>query len=105
MPVLSKQFDLLTDGGYMLINIIDPKIKTAYYPLCDYMVDKLGQIPECIFLGQLGMRMMQRMKTIKEEEKDDFYDSIFIEPVWTFRKGLNKYETAFDVNTLEEFFE
>ena len=69
------------------------------------MVDKLKQIPECNFLGQLGMRMMQRMKTLKEDEKDDFYDSIFIEPVWTFRKGLNKYETAFDVNTLEEFFE
>ena len=104
MPVLSKQFDLLVDGGYMLVNIIDPKIKTAHYPLCDYMVDKLGQIPDCNFLGQLGMRMMQRMKTLKEDEKDEFYDSIFIEPVWTFRKGLNKYETTFDVNTLEEFF-
>ena len=30
------------------------------------MVDQLTVIPECNFLGQIGMRMMQRMKTIKE---------------------------------------
>ena len=88
----------------MLVNIIDPKIKTAYYPLCDYMIKQLQVIPECNFLGQLGMRMMQRMKTLKEEDKEEFYDSIFIEPVWTFRKGLNTFETAFDVATLEDFF-
>ena len=104
MPVLSKQFDKLNSGGYMLVNIIDPKIRTKHYPLCDYMVDQLTVIPECNFLGQIGMRMMQRMKTIKEEEKEEFYDSIFIEPVWTFRKDKNKYETAYDVSTLESFF-
>ena len=88
----------------MLVNIIDPKIRTKHYTLCDYMVDQLTVIPECNFLGQIGMRMMQRMKTIKEEEKEEFYDSIFIEPVWTFRKDKNKYETAYDVSTLENFF-
>ena len=41
MPVLSKQFDKLNSGGYMLVNIIDPKIRTKHYPLCDYMVDQL----------------------------------------------------------------
>ena len=45
------------------------------------------------------------MKTLKDDEKDDFYDSIFIEPVWTFRKGLNTFETVFDINTLEGFME
>ena len=72
------------------INIIDPKIRTKHHPLCDDMVDWVCQLDDMNFLGQIGMRMMQRMKTLKEEDKNDFYDSIFIEPIWTFRKGLNR---------------
>ena len=103
-PVLEKQYYGLKDGGYMLVNIIDPKIRTKHHPLCDDMVDWVCQLDDMNFLGQIGMRMMQRMKTLKEEDKNDFYDSIFIEPIWTFRKGLNNYDTSFDKGSLEDFF-
>jgi hypothetical protein len=103
-PVLNRQFDKLRSGGYMLVNIIDPKIKTKRYPICDDMIDMLASRSECNFLGQIGMRMVQRTKAMKEEDKEEFYDSIFIEPIWTFRKDKSKYETEYDVSTLEKFF-
>ena len=104
-PVLHKQFELLDTGGHMLVNIIDPKIRSKYYPICDDMVDNLKELIGCNFLGQIGMRMMQRMKTISEEDKEEFYDSIFIEPVWTFGKDVNVFKSAYIVPTLENFFE
>jgi len=45
------------------------------------------------FVGQIGMRIMQRPKSDKlfetEEEKKEFRDRYFIENIWCFSKDTN----------------
>ena len=55
------------------------------------------------FLGQLGMRYMQRPKQTKtKEELDNFLKKCYIENIWVFRKGE---ETVPLFNRgLEDFF-
>jgi len=95
LPVSQKTFDSLNESGIMMVNILDPKVKGKRYRSGDELVDML--LPN--FLGQIGMRIMQRPQgasVFKDEEgnfdkdaMDDFMNKIYIENVWCFGKDKN----------------
>ena len=111
LPVAQNSFDSLSDKGVLMVNILDPKIKGQRYRSGDELVDMLR--PH--FLGQIGMRIMQRPQgasVFKDDDgkfdkkaMDDFMNMLYMENVWCFGK-----DTSVDlfkdikVNTLENFF-
>ena len=88
LPVAQKSFER---SKHMFVNIMDPTIKGKRYFSCDELVDSLKEH----FVGQIGMRIMQRPKSDKlfesEEEKAEFMNRIFIENVWCFSKEKLDY--------------
>ena len=88
LPVSKKSFER---SKHTFINIMDPTIKGKRYLSCDELVDSLKEN----FVGQIGMRIMQRPKSDKlfknEEEKAEFMNRIYIENVWCFSKEKLDY--------------
>ena len=88
LPVSLKSFER---SKHMFINIMDPTIKGKRYYSSDELVDSLKDN----FVGQIGMRIMQRPKSDKlfesEEEKAEFMNRIYIENVWCFSKEKLDY--------------
>lgn len=83
-----KIYDTLQDGAFMMINIIEPRTnKGKRLNLCDDMVDDILSYPNAFYLGKIGMRMQARPHSIVESAKN----SIFIEPIWVFRKNDSTY--------------
>ena len=100
LPVAEKTLQSLSNGGWMLVNIMDPKIRGTRYYSSDELVDKF----KGSFMGQIGMRIMQRPKSDKlfkdEKEKAEFRDRLFIENVWVFRgvdNGTEEFRHDFDL--------
>jgi len=91
LPVSINSFNSLSDKGHLFINIMDPTIKGTRYYSGDELVDSLKEH----FVGQIGMRIMQRPKSDKlfesEEEKAEFMNRIYIENVWCFSKEKLDY--------------
>ena len=91
LPVSMNSFNSLSDKGHLFINIMDPTIKGTRYYSGDELVDSLKEH----FVGQIGMRIMQRPKSDKlfesEEEKAEFMNRIYIENVWCFAKEKLDY--------------
>ena len=91
LPVSKNTFNSLSPTGHMFINIMDPTIKGKRYYSSDELVDSLKDN----FVGQIGMRIMQRPKSDKlfenEEEKAEFMNRIYIENVWCFSKDKLDY--------------
>jgi len=91
-------WDTLCDNAYMMINIIEPRIaKGTRLNLCDDMVDDILTYPNAHYLGKIGMRMQARPHAIVSASKN----SVFVEPVWVFRKNNSQYIQ----NELTELFE
>jgi hypothetical protein len=88
----------LADGGYMMLNIIDPRTGSKRMPLCDDMVDDILTYGGSNYLGKIGMRMQARPHAIVGTPKN----SIFVEPVWVFRKGTDRYSPA--LTSLQDLF-
>lgn len=88
LPVSLKSFER---SKHTFINIMDPQIKGKRYLSCDELVDSMKEH----FVGQIGMRIMQRPKSDKlfesEEEKAEFMNRIYIENVWCFSKEKLDY--------------
>ena len=86
LPVALNSFNALSEKGFLMTNIMDPKIKNVRYYSCDELVDHLQ--PD--FLGQIGMRIMQRPqgknKFETKEELVEFMNKLYIENVWCFGK-------------------
>jgi hypothetical protein len=92
LPVMKKAFDKLSPGGWLMVNIMDPKVKGKRYKACDNLVNDLKEH----FKGQIGMRIMARPKSLKsfegnthEERKakyDEWQAKWFVESVWCFQK-------------------
>jgi len=107
-PTLQKTWESIIDDGYMCINITEPKVRGKIYGLCDDMVDSVKQNDDCNFLGMAGLRLMQRPQgyryitktpegnVVDEKKKKEYYDTVFIEPIWVFRKNNDKHELTFD---------
>ena len=110
LPVSHNSFKSLSDRGVMMVNILDPKVKGKRYRSGDELVDSLRGS----FLGQIGMRIMQRPQgasVFKDEDgnfdknaMDEFMDKSYIENVWCFAR-----DTTTDLfaqtkrGTLEDF--
>jgi hypothetical protein len=78
----------LKDSAYMMINIIEPRTsKGTRLNLCDDMVDDILTYPNAYYLGKIGMRMQARPHAIVNANKN----SIFVEPIWVFRKNDHSY--------------
>jgi len=103
LPVSKKCFER---SKHTIINIMDPQIKGKRYRSCDEVVDMLKDN----FVGQIGMRIMQRPKSDKlfetEKDKQEFMNKTFIENVWCFSKDKNVdlFKSA-RKGTLDSFFE
>ena len=86
LPVALNSFNSLSENGFLMTNIMDPKIKGTRYRSCDDLVDHL----QPHFLGQIGMRIMQRPqgknKFKTKEELVEFMNKLYIENVWCFGK-------------------
>ena len=87
LPVALNSFNSLSENGFLMTNIMDPKIKGKRYHSCDELVDSL----QSHFLGQIGMRIMQRPqgknKFETKEELTEFMGKHYIENVWCFGKN------------------
>ena len=70
------------DALATILNIMDPKVKGTRYYSSDELVDKFKDS----FMGQIGMRIMQRPQGRKQyktkEELNAFMAKYFIENVW-----------------------
>jgi hypothetical protein len=81
-------WNTLKNDAYMMINIIEPRTaKGVRLNLCDDMVDDILTYPNAHYLGKIGMRMQARPHAIVEADKN----SIFVEPIWVFRKNNTNY--------------
>lgn len=84
-----KIWNTLKDDAYMMINIIEPRVNNGTrLNLCDDMVDDILTYPNAYYLGKIGMRMQARPHAIVEADKN----SIFVEPIWVFRKNNSDHE-------------
>ena len=87
----------------MFVNIMDPKVKGKRYYSSNELVNKFKDK----FIGQIGMRIMQRPKSDKlfkdEKEKADFREKMFIENVWCFGPKTDLFRHSRKGN-LDEFF-
>ena len=101
LPVAEKSMNV---SRFMFCNIMDPKIKNKRYRSSDELVNHLKDK----FIGQIGMRIMQRPKSDKlfkdEKEKAEFRSKTYIENVWCFGdKDLDLFRDS-RKSTLEGFF-
>ena len=101
LPVAKKSMAV---SKFLFVNIMDPKIKGTRYRSSDELVSRLKDK----FLGQIGMRIMQRPKSDKlfkdDKEKADFMNKIFIENVWCFGdKNFDLFQNSRKAN-LDDFF-
>jgi len=101
LPVAEKSMAI---SRFLFVNIMDPKIKNTRYRSSDELVNRLKDK----FLGQIGMRIMQRPKSDKlfadAKAKADFMNKMFIENVWCFGdKNFDLFQNSRKGN-LDEFF-
>ena len=107
LPVAEKSMKV---SRFMFCNIMDPKIKGTRYRSSDELVNKLKDK----FLGQIGMRIMQRPQgkavfkdedgNFSKEKLDENMNKMFIENIWCFGdKDLDLFRYSRKA-TLDEFF-
>ena len=108
LPVAEKSMKV---SRFMFCNIMDPKIKGTRYRSGDELVNHLKDK----FLGQIGMRIMQRPQgkavfkdedgNFSKEKLDENMNKMFIENVWCFGdKDLDLFRYSRKA-TLDEFLE
>ena len=100
LPVTEKSMAV---SKFLFVNIMDPKIKGTRYRSSDELVNRLKDK----FIGQIGMRIMQRPKSDTlfkdDKEKADFMNKIFIENVWCFGPKEDLFKQSRKAN-LDDFF-
>ena len=100
LPVAEKTIEV---SKFMFVNIMDPKVKGKRYYSSDELVNKFKDS----FMGQIGMRIMQRPKSDKlfedDKAKADFMNKMFIENVWCFGPKTDLFKHSRKGN-LDQFF-
>ena len=108
LPVAKHSWDSLSpDNGYLITNIMDPKIKGKRYYSSDELIDHIGKEH---FAGQMGMRIQQRpqgrSKFETKEELKEYLNKTYIENVWCFSTASKDFDMFRDarVTSLDSFF-
>lgn len=83
--VTEQVWKTIRKDGYMMINIIEPSGKRGRHALCDSMVEFCETLPDCNYVGKLGMQMAGRPNTAE-------LNACYIEPIWTFIRGSDTYD-------------
>ena len=84
---------------HTLINIMDPTIKGKRYYTSDNLINQVNT-----FKGQIGMKIVQRPKNLKDKEKHkEFMNDMYIENIWVFSEEDYDYFHGTRRQTLEEF--
>ncbi len=85
LPVAENSFKSLSDDGFLLTNIMDPKVNGTRYRASDALVGSLKEH----FMGQIGMKIVQRPKSgVKDKVKiEEHMNRVYIENVWCFGKN------------------
>ena len=106
LPVAEKTMSV---SKYMFVNIMDPKIHGVRYRSSDELVNKFQDK----FLGQIGMRIMQRPQgkavfndedgNFSKEKLDEHMNKMFIENVWCFGPDTDLFKYS-RKSTLDDFF-
>ena len=106
LPVAEKTMSV---SKFMFVNIMDPKVHGVRYYSGDELVDKFQDK----FLGQIGMRIMQRPQgkavfndengNFSKEKLDEHMNKMFIENVWCFGPKTDLFKNSRKA-TLDEFF-
>ena len=109
LPVAHNSFNSLSDRGFLLVNILDPKVKGKRYRSGDDLINSM----KSDFIGQVGMRIMARPQgkaVFSDEEGNhdhkamtEFMNKIYIENVWAFAKDKS-IDLFPKPSTLEDFF-
>ena len=100
LPVAEKT---LSKSKFMLVNIMDPKVKNVRYRSSDELINRNKDK----FMGQVGMVIMQRpqgnAKFKTKEELNEFMAMKYIENVWCFGPKEYDFFSASRKGTLESF--
>jgi len=106
LPVAEKTMQV---SKFMFVNIMDPKIHGVRYRSGDELVDKFQDK----FLGQIGMRIVQRPQgkavfndehgNFSKEKLNEHMNKMFIENVWCFGPKTDLFKSSRKA-TLDEFF-
>ena len=100
LPVAEKT---LSKSKFMLVNIMDPKVNNVRYKSSDELINTYRDK----FIGQIGMRIMQRPKSDKlfkdDKEKADFMAKTYIENGWCFGPKDYDFFKSSRKATLENF--
>lgn len=97
-PINRRIWDTLKPNAYMMINIVEPV--NGKYKLCDDMVEDILTYPQANYIGKIGMRLQARPHSIVQADKN----AVFVEPIWVFRKGTDKYDIV-EASTFNSLFE
>lgn len=89
LPVNERTFEHLNDGGIQIVNIQDPQVHGKRYRASDDLIEHLTDKYQANFLGNLGMRIMQRPKNVSKTKLQTHFSKLYIEPCWCFGKNRN----------------
>jgi len=81
-----KIWQTMKSQAYFMINIVEPV--NGRYKLCDDMVNDILTYPGANYVGKIGMRLQARPHSIVQANKN----SVFVEPIWVFRKDTSNYD-------------
>ena len=97
LPVSRNSFDSLSEKGLLAINIYDPIVEGVRYRTSDELCTD-GHLSS-YFLGQIGMRIMQRPHgkvkfkgedgLLDKKQLDEYMKKIYIENIWCFSRNEN----------------
>ena len=106
LPVAEKTMSV---SKFMFVNIMDPKVHGVRYRSGDELVDKFQDK----FLGQIGMRIVQRPQgkavfndehgNFSKEKLNEHMNKMFIENVWCFGPKTDLFKNSRKA-TLDGFF-
>jgi hypothetical protein len=100
-PVLERTFECLSESGTMMINIMDPTVNKVRHHTCDEMVDYVTKNLNGKFIGQIGMRIKQRPKTLNKDDLKKHLTNDFIENIWCFSKSGDSAFKIIEPSSLE----
>lgn len=102
--IIEKVWSKVKVGGHLAINITDVLVGDVFR-FCDDMCDYIETLPNAVYSGHYGMDLKKRPgmalegEPKEEGEEGEVKDTvkeegIYYEPVWVFRKGMDKVDLA-----------